>query len=83
MSIVTKLHCDLCGRDESIPLNHVWTVAATADALKVYRGFAEDVEGAAHICSADCLAKYAARWAADPHSLKSQISNPPHQESPV
>lgn len=66
MSIIEKLHCDYCQRDENMALNHVWTVLRGPTRLEILRGL-ENRAGAAehiHLCSADCLGKAVARWAA-------------------
>lgn len=66
MSIVEKLHCDYCGRDESLPLNHVWTILLHPAQLEVQRGFQRSASGEHyHLCSVACLGKAVSRWAAE------------------
>lgn len=67
MTVISKIKCNGCTAEQPLTSNHVWTIRAAPDGseLLILRGLAGlNKESGTHLCSADCLAKAVARWAA-------------------
>ncbi len=65
MSVIEKIECDSCHIEQSMQLNHVFTVAFGEAGFHVLRGLQrkEFIGGEVeHVCSLDCLSREISRW---------------------